>query len=78
MALNAASLTAEATRHAALNFAIADGKLAKGIVELAPGDYDNLLVIAGQLDMENGNHMLSMAVEALRGSADMLAKASAG
>ena len=75
-ALNVASLTGDATRHAALNFALSDGKLAKSIIDLSPDDYTNLLAIAGQLDMENGNHMLTMALHVIRGSQTMLDEVS--
>ena len=75
-ALNVPSLTDDATRHAALNFAIVDGKLAKSIIDLSTVEYNNLLAIAGQLDMENGNHMLSTALNAIRGSQAMLNEVS--
>ena len=75
-ALNVPSLTGDATRHAALNFAISDGQLAKSIIGLSHDDYTNLLAIAGQLDMENGNHMLTMALHVIRGSQETLDQVS--
>ena len=39
-------------------------------------EYNNLLAIAGQLDMENGNHMLTTALGAIRDSQVMLDEVS--
>ena len=76
-ALNVPSLTDDATRYAALNFALADGKLAQSIINLSSGDYTNLLVIAEQVEMENGNHnMLKMALNVIRGSKTQLDEVS--
>ena len=75
-ALGVPSLSDDATRHAALNFALRDGKLAKSIIDLSTDAYNNLLVIAGQLDMGNNNHMLSTALAAIRGAQEMLDKVS--
>ncbi len=38
--------------------------------------YNNLLAIAGQLYMENGNHMLTMALHVIRGSQETLDQVS--
>ena len=38
--------------------------------------YNNLLAIAGQLYMENGNHMITTALDAIRGSKVMLDQVS--
>ena len=75
-ALNVPSLTDEATRHAALNFALADGTLAKSIIDLTQEDYAKLLLVAGQLDLENGNHLLTTALGAIRDSQVMLDEVS--
>ena len=66
----------ELTRLAALNFALVDAKLANSIIDLKADKYNNLLAIAGQLDMENGNHMITTALDAIRGSKAILDEVS--
>ena len=72
------SLSDDAARLAALNFAIVDAKLANSIIGLTADKYNNLLVIAGQLYAENGNHMLTTALNAIRGSKIILDQVSEG
>lgn len=75
-ALGVPSLADDAARYAALNFAIVDAKLANSIIGLSADKYNNLLVIAGQLDMENDNHMLTTALNAIRSSQSVLDEVS--
>ena len=77
-ALEVPHLGAEAAKSAARNFGLADKKLAESIIALSNADYDALLAQAQQLDAERGEGVveLASAVEALRGSGDLLAKVS--
>ena len=61
---------------AALNFGLADEKLAKSIYSLSKGDYDKLVVIAGQVEMNEANKPLTKALDALRNSKDLLTQVS--
>ena len=61
---------------AALNFGLADEKLAKSIYSLSKGDYDKLLVLAGQVEMNEANKPLTKALDALRNSKDLLTHVS--
>ena len=61
---------------AALNFGLADGKLAESIQSLSQNDYDALLLVAGQIEMNDVNKPLTTALDALRKSKDMLTQVS--
>lgn len=61
---------------ATLNFGLSDKKLAESIYSLSKGDYDKLLVLAGQVEMNDVNNPLTKALNALRNSKDQLAQVS--
>jgi len=65
-----------ALKLAALNFGLADGKLADSIASLSQKDYDALLILAGKQEMGDANMPLAKALEALRDSKNMLDEVS--
>jgi len=61
---------------AALNFGLADEKLAKSIYSLSNENYEKLLALAGQVEMNAANKPLTKALDALRNSKDLLTEVS--
>ena len=70
------NMSGSAITLAALNFGLADGKLVESITSLSQKDYDALLVRAGQAEMNDTNKPLTTALDALRGSKDLLDRVS--